>query len=91
MIWLSFLGTFEVKTEDGKKTTSFADYYKDRYNMTVKDLGQPLLISMPKDKDKRRGDMKAVKIIPEFAQMTGFTEQQRNNYKMMNVGLLSHY
>ena len=85
----SFLGTFEVRTEDGKKTTSFADYYKDRYNMTVKDLDQPLLISMPKDKDKRRGDMKAVKIIPEFAQMTGFTEAQRNNYKMMNVGLLT--
>ena len=57
--------------------------------MTVKDLDQPLLISMPKDKDKRRGDMKAVKIIPEFAQMTGFTEAQRNNYKMMNVGLLT--
>ena len=53
--------------------------------MTVKDMDQPLLISMPKDKDRRRGDMKAVKIIPEFAQMTGFTEAQRNNYKMMNV------
>ena len=40
---------------------------------------------MPKDKDKRRGDLKAVKIIPELTQMTGFTDQQRQNYKMMNV------
>ena len=76
--------TFELK---GRGKTSFAEYYKERYNMEVRDMNQPLLISMPKDKDRRRGDMMAVKIIPEFAQMTGFTEQQRNNYKMMNVSV----
>ena len=40
---------------------------------------------MPKDKDKQRGDLQAVKIIPELTQMTGFTDQQRQKYKMMNV------
>lgn len=40
---------------------------------------------MPKEKDKRRGDLKAVKMIPELTQMTGFTDQQRQNYKMMNA------
>ena len=72
------------KKSDGSSQT-FAEYFKERYNLSVKDMKQPLLISMPKDKDKRRGDMKAVKMIPEFTQMTGFTEQQRNNFKMMNV------
>ena len=60
-------------------------YYKERYNIDVREKQQPLLISMPKDKDKRRGDLQAVKIIPELTQMTGFTDQQRQNYKMMNV------
>ena len=74
--------TFDRK--DGSKV-SFKDYYKERYNIDVRELKQPLLISMPKDKDKRRGDLQAVKIIPELTQMTGFTDQQRQNYKMMNV------
>ena len=29
--------------------------------------------------------MKAVKIIPEFTQMTGLTDEQRTNYKMTQV------
>lgn len=80
--FFSFLATFDRK--DGSKV-SFKDYYKERYNIDVRELTQPLLISMPKDKDKRRGDLQAVKIIPELTQMTGFTDQQRQNYKMMNV------
>ena len=40
---------------------------------------------MPKDKDKRRGDLQAVKIIPELTHMTGITDEQRSNYTMMNV------
>jgi hypothetical protein len=48
-------------------------------------MNQPMLISMPKDKDKRRGDLQAVKIIPELTHMTGITDEQRANYQMMNV------
>lgn len=70
--------------KDGS-TISFKDYYEKRYGLQVKDLKQPLLISMPKDKDRRRGDMQAVKIIPEFTQMTGLTDEQRANFKMTQV------
>ena len=42
-----FLATFERK--DGSKI-SFAQYYKERYNLEVREKAQPMLISMPKDK-----------------------------------------
>ena len=42
-----FLATFERK--DGSKI-SFMQYYKERYNLEVREKAQPLLISMPKDK-----------------------------------------
>ena len=51
----------------------------------MRNINQPMLISMPKDKDKRRGDLQAVKIIPELTHMTGITDEQRANYQMMNV------
>lgn len=80
--FLRFSATFEKK--DGSRI-SFKDYYQERYNITVRNLNQPMLISMPKDKDKRRGDLSAVKIIPELTHMTGITDEQRANYQMMNV------
>ena len=52
-------------------------------------MSQPMLISMPKDKDKRRGDLQAVKIIPELTYMTGITDEQRSNYSMMNVSKMT--
>ena len=36
--------TFETR----KGTTSFIDYYRDAYNIDIKDREQPLLVSMPK-------------------------------------------
>ena len=44
--------TFEGR---GGKRISYADYYKNRYNLTIRDLGQPMIISKPKLADQRRG------------------------------------
>ena len=82
MYFFAISATFDKK--DGSKV-SFKDYYQERYNITVNNMNQPMLISMPKDKDKRRGDLQAVKIIPELTHMTGITDEQRANYQMMNV------
>ena len=51
-------------------------------------FGETEFITILFFQDKRRGDLQAVKIIPELTQMTGFTDQQRQNYKMMNVSLI---
>jgi aubergine-like protein len=77
-----FSASFERK--DGSSIT-YRDYFRDRYKLDIKELKQPMLISMPKDKDRRRGDMEHVKIIPELTQMTGLTDEQRDNYKLTAV------
>ena len=48
--------------------TSYADYYKTRYNEEIKDQNQPLLIN----KDRRTGN--EVALIPELCQLTGLTD-----------------
>lgn len=57
--------------------TSYADYYKTRYNEAIKDLNQPLLIN----KDRRTGN--EVALIPELCQLTGLTDAMRANFNLM--------
>ena len=57
--------------------TSYADYYKTRYNETIKDQNQPLLIN----KDRRTGN--EVALIPELCQLTGLTDAMRANFNLM--------
>ena len=33
---------------------SYAQYYKEKYGITIKDLNQPLIISMPNKQDQRK-------------------------------------
>jgi aubergine-like protein len=71
--------TFEVK---GEKVT-FKDYFKNNYGLDVKDLKQPLLVSKPRDKDKRRGMSGNILLLPEFCSITGLSEQIRANFTVM--------
>ncbi|ODM94354.1 Protein argonaute-3 [Orchesella cincta] len=80
--------TFLYKT----KMVSFAEYLQEHYNILVRDMGQPMLISKPKP--KKNGGIKggAVQslsaLVPECCFLTGFTEEQRRNFRVMNdVGL----
>lgn len=57
--------------------TSYADYYKTRYNEGIKDMNQPLLIN----KDRRTGN--EVALIPELCQLTGLTDSMRANFNLM--------
>lgn len=60
-----------------------AQYYEKQYDIKLKDPKQPLLISMPKAKDKRAGITEPVKLIPELCLMTGLTDRQRNDFRLM--------
>ena len=75
-----FLATFEQR--DGTKKT-YLDYYNERYNIRVNDQNQPLLVSMPRDRDRRGGRTDAVLIPPEMCVMTGLTDEQRSNFNLM--------
>ncbi|KAG5680052.1 hypothetical protein PVAND_009583 [Polypedilum vanderplanki] len=64
---------------------SFADYYLERYNIKLKDLNQPLLISNPKARNIRGGHTDPVILIPELCVATGLTDAMRTNFHMMRA------
>ncbi|XP_065086066.1 protein aubergine-like [Ochlerotatus camptorhynchus] len=73
--------TFETK--NGK--TSFIDYYKQKYNIHIRDPNQPMLLSRAKKRDLRAGANELMALVPELCQMTGLTEQMRTDFRMMRA------
>jgi aubergine len=72
--------TFEGR--NGEKI-AYEKYYKDKYELQLRDKKQPLLMALPKDKDKRGGVTGPVFLIPEFCYMTGLSDAQRGNFGLM--------
>ncbi|CAB3376469.1 Hypothetical predicted protein [Cloeon dipterum] len=64
---------------------SYAEYYEKRYNIKIKCLDQPLLISKSKAKDMRAGLPETVYIIPELCRITGLTDEMRSNFRLMSA------
>jgi len=64
---------------------SYVDYYKKNYDITIRDLNQPLLLSIVKTKDTGTGERgeKQVHLVPEVCYMTGLTDQMRSNFTIM--------
>jgi aubergine-like protein len=77
---IDFLVTFDHPKHG---SINLAQYYEKQYDIKLKDPKQPLLISMPKAKDKRAGITEPVKLIPELCLMTGLTDRQRNDFRLM--------
>ena len=62
---------------------SFAEYYKSTYNITITDLKQPLLVSNPSKRNIRSGRTESFKLIPEFCNLTGLTDEARSDFSIM--------
>ncbi|KRX05903.1 Ribonuclease H-like domain [Pseudocohnilembus persalinus] len=60
--------------------TSYIDYYKKQYNITLKDKNQPLLESTMKDKE---GNKIPIYLVPELCTLTGMSDQMRGDFKIM--------
>ncbi len=56
---------------------SYAQYYKTRYNESINDPNQPLLIN----KDRKTGN--EVALIPELCQLSGLTDSMRADFRLM--------
>nr|AAM96947.1 macronuclear development protein 1 [Stylonychia lemnae] len=56
---------------------SYKDYYKTRYNESVNEPNQPLLIN----KDRKTGN--EIALIPELCQVTGLTDSMRADFRLM--------
>lgn len=69
------MSTFDTKTG----TISFMDYYKQKYNIIIRDPHQPMLIHRSKERDIRGGVPEMILLIPELCRATGFTDQMREN------------
>merc|ERR1711936_622194 len=61
---------------------TFIQYYEGKYNRTVRDGQQPMLVSMPTLREKRSGVGGPVLLVPELCFMTGLSDEQRANFNL---------
>ncbi|KAH9632359.1 hypothetical protein HF086_010284 [Spodoptera exigua] len=73
--------TFKMRDEK----ITYLEYYKKKYNLTIRDLQQPLLISRSKPRDIRAGMPELVYLVPELCRQTGLTDEMRNNFRLMKA------
>jgi aubergine len=73
--------TFSTKNGD----ISYVDYYKKRYNITIRDGRQPMLISRAKARDLRGGQNELMALVPELCRSTGLTDAMRSNFQLMKA------
>jgi len=73
--------TFE---KNGEQMT-FVDYFKSRYDTTITDFGQPLLLMEARKKDLHAGRKERILLVPETCQLTGLTDDMRANFSLMKT------
>ena len=77
--------TFTLKQGTEEKEISYADFYKNRYSVEIKDMSQPLLVNL----NKRTGQK--VVLIPELCKVTGISEDlKRKNAREVNGVLFAN-
>lgn len=64
-----------------KGKVSFIDYYKNNYEININDPSQPLLTSLPSERDKRRGQTTAISLVPELCVITGVSDKMREDFR----------
>lgn len=72
----------KFKTKNGE--TSYVEYYKTNYGLDIHDLNQPMLISykdrkMVTQNGRCQEDRLTIALIPELSQLTGLTDEMRND------------
>lgn len=64
---------------------SYARYYQERYNITIRDLDQPLLLAVQNNRrgrDQESGERRDCFLVPEICNITGLTDDQRNDRQL---------
>lgn len=75
------LKTFHTKDRE----VSYVEYYRSQYNIEIKDLKQPLLISRKEVRisGKDEPQLLVFCIVPEICYLTGLTDEMRADYKVV--------
>lgn len=71
--------TFETRTGP----VSFSDYYRNKYQLIIRDMGQPLLVSRATARNIRAGMAEYILLVPELCRATGLTDEMRGNFGLM--------
>lgn len=54
------------------ETTTYVDYYRQKYNITIRHMNQPMLISSPKERVRdRNSSLSIYALVPELCQLFG--------------------
>lgn len=71
--------------KQGDRMISYKDYYKQHYNIDIKDAKQPLLISNKTQRIAGQSEARELtfSIIPEICHLTGLTDKMRSDFKLM--------
>lgn len=78
---LSPESSFETKNGP----VSFMQYFKERYNVTIRDPRQPMLVSRSKPREIRAGMPEMVLLVPELSRITGLTDDMRKDFHLMRA------
>ncbi|XP_064073590.1 piwi-like protein Ago3 [Vanessa tameamea] len=77
--------TFEKNEKGEMVKISYIEYYKKNYGIDIMDVDQPMLIS--RDSKRMPGSEKPtdfmICLVPELCQLTGLTDDQRSNFRLM--------
>ncbi|KAL5239075.1 hypothetical protein ACI65C_006486 [Semiaphis heraclei] len=75
--------TSKFRKKDGSEMT-YIQYYKEKWNLTIRTAKQPMLISKNKRSVRKFGEEDTlVYLVPELCIMTGITVAMRNNFTLM--------
>ncbi|XP_063807045.1 piwi-like protein 1 isoform X2 [Pseudophryne corroboree] len=69
------------KKADGSEI-SFLDYYKNQYNLVIRDRRQAMIVSIPR-KPKPGVTDGAIVLVPELCNLTGLTDRMRSDFNVM--------
>lgn len=71
------------ETKNGPIT--FMQYFKERYNVDIRDPRQPMLVSRSKPRDIRAGLPEMIYLVPELSRITGITDDMRKDFHLMRA------
>ncbi|XP_029717566.1 protein aubergine-like [Aedes albopictus] len=77
--------TAESNFQTSSGNTTFVQYFKERYNIIIRDPRQPMLVSRSKPRDIRAGLPELIYLVPELVRATGITDDMRRNFNLMRT------
>lgn len=82
---VEFNTTPESSFEGNNGRITFVQYFRDRYQIAIRDPRQPMLVSRAKPREIRAGRPELIYLVPELVRVTGITDEMRRNFNLMRA------